>query len=136
MSRPPPSSDSAETGDAVRAQSRFRALTPGLLTGFLATAAVLGATLLVGLADLQNVFDTTGDVAHTFAVKAGLEQLLGTLLDAETGERGFVITGAASYLEPYDRARSLLPSQFVEVRALIADKPDQRTDLDRLYGGG
>jgi len=116
----------------ARARRTARALTPGLLTGFLATAAVLVASLLVGLANLQNLLDTTADVAHTYAVKHGLEQLLTTLLDAETGERGFVITGLASYLEPYDRATSQLTSQFADVGGLTTGSPDQRADLARL----
>jgi PAS domain S-box-containing protein len=50
-----------------------------------------------------------------FLVRA--EQLLSTLKDLETGERGFALTGADSYLEPYNQAMADLPGT---VAALVA----------------
>jgi PAS domain S-box-containing protein len=110
----------------------FHLLTPGVVTGFLGVAVILIATLFVGLANLRDVYETNEAVAHTFAVKTSLEELLSTLVDAETGERGFVITGDTSYLEPYNRARGALSTEFGRLRALTADNREQQVDLDRL----
>lgn len=109
-----------------------RALTPGLLAGFAVIIVVLIATLVVGLTNLRNVYGATETVAHTYAVKAALQRLLATTVDAETGERGFIITGATSYLEPYDRARDAIPGDIGKVRTLTADSREQQADLDRL----
>ena len=109
-----------------------RVLTPGLLARFVAIVVVLIATLFVGLANLRSVYETSATIAHTNAVNAGLERLLATLVDAETGERGFVITGHTAYLEPYNRARTTLSSEFAHLRAFTADDLDQQQDLDRL----
>jgi PAS domain S-box-containing protein len=109
-----------------------RVLTPGLWAGFVVIAVVLIATLFVSLATLRSVFETSESVAHTNAVKAKLEQLLGTLVNAETGERGFVITGQPAYLEPYDQARRTLPSELAQLRALTTDNREHQGDLDRL----
>ena len=107
-------------------------LTPTLLIGFVLIIVVLIGTLFVGLANLRNVYETGEVVAHTFAVKDSLDELLATMIDAETGERGFIITGAASYLEPYDRARAATSSRIARLRALTADNREQQADLDRM----
>jgi len=44
-------------------------------------------------------------VAHTFEVLQNLDLVLSSLTDAETGERGYVLTGTATYLEPYNQVR-------------------------------
>ena len=68
-------------------------------------------------------------VAHTHAVIAELRDLEKILVDAETGQRGFLYTNQARYLEPYDAAITTLDDGFVELKTLIADNPEQ---LERL----
>ena len=114
------------------AAGRSRVLTPGLLAGFVLIVIVLIATLVIGLANLRNVYSTSEAVVHTYSVKVALNELLLSTVDAETGERGFIITGEAEYLEPYDRARAAIAKDTATVRALIADNTEQRDDLDRL----
>src|SRR5438046_1441009 len=109
-----------------------RALSPGLLAGFTGIIIVLIATLVVGLANLRNMYGAAEMVAHTYSAKAALQRVLATAVDAETGERGFIITGTSSYLEPYDRARNAIAADIGDVRALIADSREQQADLDRL----
>jgi signal transduction histidine kinase len=109
-----------------------RVLTPGLLIVFAVAIVVLVAMLFVGLGNLRDVYGTSEAVARSYAVKAALEQLLATIVDAETGERGFVITGAETYLEPYSRARAEIAADFALVHRLTADNREQQADLDRL----
>jgi PAS domain S-box-containing protein len=123
------SGHSDQVGPTIRSP---RALTSGLVAGFVAIVIVLTATHFIALASLRNVYETSTTVAHSNAVNAGLEGLLATLVDAETGERGFVITGRTGYLEPYDRARTTLSSEFAKLRTLVADNAEQQQDLDRL----
>ncbi|PYR03260.1 MAG: hypothetical protein DMG00_26815 [Acidobacteria bacterium] len=115
-----------------RAGDWSRVLTPGLVIGFVGAIVVLLAMLFVGLGNLHDVYGTTEAVAHTYAVKAALEQLLSKIVDAETGERGFMITGDGKYLEPYEPARMTISTSFAETRTLIADNRAQQVDLDRL----
>jgi len=109
-----------------------RILTPVLVAGFIAIIGVLIAARVIGAVNLRNVYDTSSAVAHTTAAKAALQQLLATLIDAESGERGFIIVGQPTYLEPYDRAIHAIPSDLSQVRALIADNGDQQADLEQL----
>lgn len=46
-----------------------------------------------------------------------LDQLLSTVQDAETGQRGFLLTGEASYLMPYTEATSALATRLSQVTA-------------------
>src|SRR5947209_8537968 len=124
MSATPP--DSAASGQVAPALEWSRGLTPGLLAGFAVIIVLLIATLVSGLANLRNVYGATDMVAHTYAVKAALQRLLTTTVDAETGERGFIITGASSYLEPYDRARDAITGDLRQVRTLTADNREQQ----------
>ncbi|MGH7046697.1 MAG: CHASE3 domain-containing protein [Stellaceae bacterium] len=52
--------------------------------------------------------------------------------DAERGQRGFLITGSETYLEPYTRAKERLPRLMLELQRSIADSPDQQPRLLRL----
>jgi signal transduction histidine kinase len=109
-------------------------LTPRLLVGFVGIIAILIGTLVVGLANLRTVHVTSEAVAQTHSVKVAFQHVLTTIVDAETGERGFIITGAASYLEPYDRAREAIAAEFERAGALIANDHEQRADFDQLSG--
>ena len=110
----------------------MRAITPGLAFGFLAIVLVLVAGVLVALASLGTVYRATNAVAHTSDVKTQLEALLASLIDAETGERGFIITGNDSYLEPYNRGVAAAATETGRVRQLMVDNPDQQADLERV----
>src|SRR5215831_1889986 len=101
-------------------------LTPVLVSGFIAIIGVLIVARIIGAVNLRNVHDTSGAVAHSNAAKAALQQLLATLIDAETGERGFIIVGEPAYLDPYDRAIRAIPLDLSQVRALTADSREQQ----------
>jgi len=107
-------------------------LTPWLLAGFSAVLGVLVVALVAGPANLRKVFGATDAVAHTQAVRAALQELLTTTIDAETGQRGFIITGDESYLEPYARSQRTIETDVVRVRSLTADNAPQQEDLGRV----
>lgn len=66
-------------------------------------------------------------VAHTIEVKAALGAYLVALVDAETGQRGYVITGKPEYLEPYTRAD--VGRRERAVAELTADNPTQQANV-------
>ncbi|RKH68515.1 methyl-accepting chemotaxis protein [Corallococcus llansteffanensis] len=61
-----------------------------------------------------------------------LREVRALLVDAETGERGFVITGQDSYLEPYNAALGNLQEDLSALRTAMAPYPEQRSRLARL----
>jgi CheY-like chemotaxis protein/CHASE3 domain sensor protein len=70
--------------------------------------------------------------SHTYQVLNELEGLISTIKDAETGQRGYIITGQESYLEPYTAAISTLDERIEQIRDLTQDNPVQQQQLDQL----
>ena len=71
-------------------------------------------------------------VTHTMEVERSVQSLVNSLVDAETGQRGFLLTQRAVYLEPYDGGRSRIAQQLSELRRLTADNRDQQQRLDEV----
>ena len=109
-----------------------RVLTPGLLAGFASIFVVIVATFLVSNTTLRDVYTTSDAVARAHQVNTSLGKLLLAAVDAETGERGFIITGNDSYLEPYNRGRSEIAAALAHTRELTAANHDHQADMDRL----
>ena len=64
-------------------------------------------------------------VVHTYQVINAIDGLLIRLEDAETGQRGYIITGDASYLAPYERTSVDLPNALAALDRLVADNHPQ-----------
>ena len=71
-------------------------------------------------------------VSHTHTVIEELDALRSSLTDAETGERGFIITGDEGYLEPYNHALAMIQGQRKSLRDLTKDNPLQQKRLDGI----
>jgi CheY-like chemotaxis protein/CHASE3 domain sensor protein len=71
-------------------------------------------------------------VTHTRQVLEDLQTLQASVRDAETGQRGYLITGNENYLEPYLNARAALPLWLKSVRTLTADNNIQQRRLSLL----
>ncbi|MEG4815380.1 CHASE3 domain-containing protein [Microcoleus sp. K5-D4] len=71
-------------------------------------------------------------VSHTHQVLTELEATLSTLKDAETGQRGYLLTGEQRYLEPYYSAIARINQQVVGLRQLTADNKRQQQRLRDL----
>src|SRR6185503_7154034 len=125
-------SDSVSRRNAAAPLRWSRVITPGLLVGFASALVFLVAAFLVGNSTLQNVYSASAAVARAHQVTTSLDRLLLAAVDAETGERGFIITGTDSYLEPYNRGRSDLASALARTRELTAANRDHQADMDRL----
>ncbi len=73
-------------------------------------------------------------VAQTHNVIVAIDRLLVDVQDAETGQRGFLLTGDERYLEPYNRAVSQIRSRMQLVESLIARSEAQHWRFDELHG--
>ncbi len=90
---------------------------------------------LVGAASLRGTAATVDSalwVAHTLQVRAELEATLASLLEAESGVRGYVVTGDTTYLTPFRSVRATLEASLADLRALTADNSSQQVRLDSL----
>jgi methyl-accepting chemotaxis protein len=71
-------------------------------------------------------------VVHTHQVQESLDTLVYTLADAETGQRGYVMTGDERYLEPYSAAVGTVGQVLNDLGKLIADNDRHLRRLDAL----
>src|SRR5207302_5901928 len=78
---------------------------------------------------LNRLIMNNAAVAHTHEVLAELETVLSLLKDAETGQRGYLLTGNPEYLEPYDKARTKIDETIKHLRELTADNANQKPRL-------
>jgi PAS domain S-box-containing protein len=100
--------------------------------GFILAAGLLAAVGWISYRQMLALGDATTLVAQTLVLRQQTEIILSLLKDAETGQRGFVITGDAEYLDPYDNALRLLPEHIQKLRELIRDHPGQQANVAQL----
>jgi methyl-accepting chemotaxis protein len=100
-----------------------------LTTGFGLAGVVLLVIALFGYRSTDHLIENQRWVAHTHDVRTLFAQLRVLLVDAETTQRGFIITGEDAFLEPYNRSVQQLPKTLSEVRSLTADNPNQQRRL-------
>lgn len=93
--------------------------------------------LLIGILSYTNtrkMVTTDGWVTHTHQVLEAKEEILALLKDAETGQRGYLITGEQRYLEPYLQAKESIPTAIQKIRQLTSDNPAQQARIANLEG--
>ncbi|BAZ50004.1 methyl-accepting chemotaxis sensory transducer [Nostoc sp. NIES-4103] len=87
--------------------------------------ALTGVTSYISNSINNSLIESNGWVNHTYAVKAQLKELENILVDAETGQRGFIITKQERYLEPFNSAEPRLKDSFLEIKNQVFDNSDQ-----------
>lgn len=104
-------------------------LAPWLLGVTLLLFIVVAGALIVNLVKLRESFSW---VQHTNDVLLSISGVQELILEAETSERGFLLTGVGSYRDNYVRARDQLPTRFDGLHAVLADNSDQVENLGEL----
>src|SRR6266496_4900874 len=64
------------------------------------------------------------------AALAKVDLISSQMQDAETGERGYLITGDEQYMEPYRMAVQMSDQELSDLRAITADNPSFRRKID------
>ncbi|MCC5650542.1 response regulator [Nostoc sp. XA013] len=100
--------------------------------GFGLASAIL---VLIGVISYQNtriLIDTSKQVQETQEKINKLKELLSEMKDAETGQRGYILTGQESYLEPYQAVVTNIDPKIAELKNLITDQPSQKKQFTTL----
>ena len=109
--------------------TRRMVIASGLLALVIATAF---AVLLSSVADLRTSERRARQSEEVLVVANRLERLV---VDLETGQRGFVITGQARFLQPWRDAQVAFPEQASNLEQLVADNPQQQARAQRITEG-
>lgn len=80
----------------------------------------------------QSLRESEKWVAHSFTVQLLLEQLFSAVKDAETGQRGFIITRDSSFLQPYFNAHQKIDSIYNKLQVITNDDDEQQQNLSKL----
>ncbi len=96
----------------------------------LALVATLAVVVLFNLSNMNRQFSFV--IQHDAPVIANARHLLTLVVDMETGQRGFVITGKNEFLEPYDKALVSFAELLKEEKALIGDNLPQVKLLEKI----
>jgi len=97
--------------------------------------AILLVIVVVGSTSYQSInklLDSATWVTHTHLVLTRLTDLLSTMQDAETGQRGYLITGEPRYLAPHTSALLKVDNTFNDLRNLTSDNPLEQHRLDLM----
>ncbi|MEJ7731337.1 MAG: CHASE3 domain-containing protein [Polyangiaceae bacterium] len=100
-----------------------------LALGFSIPILILGIVSLVGHRSMREMNDNDAWVRHTYEVQKQLDGMLAYVVDAETGHRGYLITGKPEFLRPYEEALPRIGRAVDEVARLTADNPEQQQRL-------
>src|SRR5438552_14071928 len=96
----------------------------------LALAAVLNASAFyTAERSFAGLHEAAVWVGHSQAVRAMIDQVYRRAVDAETGQRGFLLTQGATYLLPYNEARVEIPKDLATLGELTRDNPVQVAQL-------
>ncbi len=103
-----------------------------LAAGFGLAGLTLVAIAAVSYRNSDALLANEQWVTHTQQVRTDIAELLLQMTNAETGQRGYIITGNDSYLEPYQSALAKIRAAVEDVRALTSDNPLQQRRLSAI----
>ena len=87
--------------------------------------ALLAAMVLVGINEVGHMRsqDAVEQLAQGLTTRSDVNKLLQSMLDAETGQRGYLLTGNETYLEPYDKAVATVQTNLDSLRMQFMGAP-------------
>jgi len=99
-------------------------------------AAIFGVLLVLTGVELRREFASAGAlraaVQRSYDTRLQIQSVFSLMQDAETGQRGYIITGNASFLEPYDHALDRVDSQMTALGGLYEGNAEQTGNYRNL----
>ena len=115
-----------ENGEVSSPELKISFIIP--LIGFVLLFAIIAATAFLAF---RQASDQVA-VKHSLDVQSRLSRILTLLLDAETGQRGYVITGAEDYLEPFYNAAPQIEAEIRGLQTAVADNESHQKEAAEL----
>lgn len=116
-------------GQDTRSFPRTSLAARGLILASIAFLALLAAIAVLVYLENRQV-GTDRQVSHSFEIRSAIQDVRGLLVDAETGVRGFLLTGEEAFLEPYEDALTGLDPALDRLEALVRDDTAQARRLE------
>ncbi len=103
-----------------------------LYFGFGLIVAILLVLVTVAYSNFSKLNQANGWNVHTYEVLGAKQILLESLINMETGERGYALTGANTSLDPYNAGKSMFQTTLGKVKSLTSDNEKQQVRLKRI----
>ncbi|MBK3018748.1 hypothetical protein FKK32_29950, partial [Klebsiella pneumoniae] len=103
-----------------------------LVATFAAVLALAGLLIAIALINTNRLLETVRWNTHTYEVMSEADKLLLSMVNIETGLRGFVASGNDRFLEPFNKGKQDFSEHFEKVKSLTADNAAQQKRLDQL----
>jgi methyl-accepting chemotaxis protein len=103
-----------------------------ILAGYGVALLVTGAVGIVVYRATSELAASAEWVTHSHKAKEAIAEVGSALKDAETGQRGFLLTGEERYLEPYLSGVKTVDRKIQDLRELTADNADQQKRVAKL----
>jgi CHASE3 domain sensor protein len=91
--------------------------------------ALMAWNAYLAVSHLKRMQKITVLTMESSAIQAELSAVLKDLTDMETGQRGFLLTGDATYLQPYSDAKGGVEANFVALRAALTNRRENEQSL-------
>ncbi len=108
--------------------SNFRKMAVSLPLALLAAAALVG----INEAGYARSNEAVQSLSGTYATRTALARMMENMLDAETGLRGYLLTGDERYLQPYQKAAATIDANLEELRRIYRASPEDQEDFTQL----
>ena len=93
---------------------------------------ILIASSIASYLSIQNQMENREKLSASRRSITAVKDVLVALLDAETGNRGYQLTGRESFLQPFNKSLEELPKAIERAKALNIDNKNQLDRLDKL----
>ncbi|MDO8316860.1 MAG: response regulator [Flavobacterium sp.] len=103
-----------------------------IVIGFIACAVVLLGVAIFSFKNSEKFVASNTLVNDSNQVLYEFEQILMSSVDAETGVRGYVITGDDDFLKPFTTANTKIIEKLEKVKELTKDNPNQQNNIEEL----
>ena len=107
-------------------------ITTKLFSGFTIMLVVILAVIIISYKNSDKIIESTDMIIHTHVVLTNLAKIKADLIDLETGQRGFIITGDKKYLEPYKKSLKIVKKNIAHLQKLTSGNKIQTKRLNYL----
>ena len=96
-----------------------------IYAGYIIILILMTSVSVVVYSSITSIIDASKWVNHTYVVIRTGEDVAGAMVDMETGQRGFMVTGIDEYLEPYNDGNTRFDRLIKKGQELTSDNPVQ-----------
>jgi methyl-accepting chemotaxis protein len=111
---------------------KMRTIQAKLALGFVLGPVILAIVGTIAYLSTIALIDSLSLQRHSYQVLQQTEEVAKLLVDAENGQRGFLLVGSDDYLQPYTVATADATDSIARLAALTSDNPSQQARIERL----